>query len=325
MAMSRDHILPAVLRKVSKTFRTPYIAIVATTAFMITVILFLSLENLVKTASTLKILLFLFVNLSLMVMRESRIQSYRPKFRAPLYPWIYSIAVLVYGFLILQMGRVSLIVSGVFITCAVIWYFAYGRTRIKRQAALLHVIERATSRELAGGTLPEELRDIIIERDSIVEDRFDRLMKATTILDVEGSQDFKQFARMVSKKVSADLSTDPKAIEEKLLSREAESSTVIGEGIAIPHIVVEGEHKFSILPARSRDGICFSSENPKIHIVFVLAGTRDERNFHLRALSAIAQIVQRPHFFERWMHAKGVEELRDVILLGERKRHTPRS
>jgi mannitol/fructose-specific phosphotransferase system IIA component (Ntr-type) len=55
--------------------------------------------------------------------------------------------------------------------------------------------------------------------------------------------------------------------------------------------------------------------------VFVLAGSADERNFHLRALAAIAQIVQDPHFEEKWMEAKGEEALRDIVLLGERRRH----
>ena len=322
MAMSRDHILPAILRRVSQTFKTPFVAIIVTTGFMIMVILFLSLEDLVKTASTLKILLFLLVNLSLIVMRESKIPSYRPKFRAPLYPWIYSAAILAYGVLIFQMGRVPLVASAVFIAGAVVWYFAYGRGRIRRQAALIHVIERATSRELTGGTLPEELRDIIIERDSIVEDRFDQMMKTSTILDLQGAHRFEDFVRVVSDRLSEDLSIDAGIIREKLTTREAESSTVIGEGIAIPHIVVEGEHKFSIVPARSCEGIYFDEEHPNVHIAFVLAGSRDERNFHLRALSAIAQIVQRPHFFDRWMKAKGVEGLRHVILLGERKRHS---
>ena len=322
MAMSRDHILPAALRRVNRSFKTPHVAIVVTTSFMIIVILFLSFENLVKTASTLKILLFLLVNISLVVMRESRIQSYRPEFRAPLYPWIYSVAILVYGLLIFQMGRVPLIACAAFIAGSGAWYFVYGRTRIRRQAALMHVIERATSKELTGGTLPEELRDIIFERDSIVEDRFDRMMKTAPILDIEGPERFEDFTRLVSETLSADLSVDAQVIRDKLLKREAESSTVIGEAIAIPHIILEGEHRFSILPVRSRGGVFFSEAHPRVHIVFVLAGTRDERNFHLRALSAIAQIVQRPRFFDRWMRAKSVEELRHVILLGERKRHT---
>ena len=58
-----------------------------------------------------------------------------------------------------------------------------------------------------------------------------------------------------------------------------------------------------------------------MHAVFVLAGTKDERPFHLRSLAAIAQIVQDPHFEDRWMVAKKKEDLRDVILLGERQRH----
>jgi hypothetical protein len=37
-----------------------------------------------------------------------------------------------------------------------------------------------------------------------------------------------------------------------------------------------------------------------VQAVFVLAGTRDDRDFHLRALAGIAQIVQDPAFEKRW-------------------------
>ena len=39
-------------------------------------------------------------------------------------------------------------------------------------------------------------------------------------------------------------------------------------------------------------GINFSEKAPMVNAVFVLVGTKDERNFHLRALSTIAGIVQ---------------------------------
>jgi mannitol/fructose-specific phosphotransferase system IIA component (Ntr-type) len=58
-----------------------------------------------------------------------------------------------------------------------------------------------------------------------------------------------------------------------------------------------------------------------VRAVFVLVGTRDERNFHLVALSAIAQIVGEPEFMDRWMKARGTQALRDLVLLGERARH----
>jgi len=54
--------------------------------------------------------------------------------------------------------------------------------------------------------------------------------------------------------------------------------------------------------------------------MFVLAGSKDERNFHLRSLAAIAQIVQDPDFERKWITAKGIKELREIVLLGERLR-----
>ena len=65
----------------------------------------------------------------------------------------------------------------------------------------------------------------------------------------------------------------------------------------------------------------FAESVPPVHAVFVLVGTRDERHFHLCALMAIAQITEEPDFDSRWMVARSVDELRDIVLLGERRRH----
>ncbi|MGB5159333.1 MAG: PTS sugar transporter subunit IIA [Desulfobacterales bacterium] len=54
--------------------------------------------------------------------------------------------------------------------------------------------------------------------------------------------------------------------------------------------------------------------------VFALVGTGDERNFHLRALSAIAQIVQDPYFENKRLKAKDEKSLRNIILHAKRKR-----
>ena len=99
-----------------------------------------------------------------------------------------------------------------------------------------------------------------------------------------------------------------------------ESSTVLTENLAIPHIIIDGEKKFNLLLARCKDGIFFSKEAPKIQIVFVIYGTKDERNFHLQALAAIAQIVQDPNFEKKWLTAKSEEALRDIVLLADRRR-----
>ena len=55
-----------------------------------------------------------------------------------------------------------------------------------------------------------------------------------------------------------------------------------------------------------------------VNAVFVLVGTRDERTFHLRVLSAIAEIVQDHNFERRWLRAKTKKALRKVVLTGKR-------
>jgi mannitol/fructose-specific phosphotransferase system IIA component (Ntr-type) len=57
-----------------------------------------------------------------------------------------------------------------------------------------------------------------------------------------------------------------------------------------------------------------------VHAVFVLAGTPDQRTFHLRALSAITQIVHDPGFAARWGDAEGARALRAILLSADRRR-----
>ena len=67
-----------------------------------------------------------------------------------------------------------------------------------------------------------------------------------------------------------------------LYERENESTTVIQDGLAIPHIVTEGEHQFDIVVVRAKKGVLFSGSKTPVNVVFALSGTKDERNFHLK-------------------------------------------
>ena len=44
---------------------------------------------------------------------------------------------------------------------------------------------------------------------------------------------------------------------------------------------------------------------------FVIADSRDMRSMHLKALAAIAHMVQHPEFEKRWATAKNEEQLKD--------------
>ncbi|MCK4850224.1 MAG: amino acid permease [Phycisphaerae bacterium] len=325
MAMGRDDLLPRFLGRVNRRFSTPHVSIIATSIFMMVVIAFLSIENLVKTASTMMILMFLLVNVSVIIMRVSKIQNYRPVFHCPLYPWIQIGAIVSYVFLIIEMGAVPLLITGGFGALAVGWYLLYGKVRVGRESAFIYLVRRITSRKLANGqtkgrALEQELKKIVLEREGIRGDRFDKLIQDCAILDIDESIRAKDMFARAARALADHIDIPENKLFELLLAREKESSTVIQPGLAIPHIVVEGQNIFAVLMIRSKAGIIFSELHQPVRTVFVLIGSRDQRNFHLRALMAIAHIVEEPDFEKRWMEAANPEQLRDVVLLSGRTR-----
>jgi basic amino acid/polyamine antiporter, APA family len=320
LALGRDKLMPKFLMKISPKFKTPYIALIITTIF-IALSLFFKLELLIKTASTVLILTFIFSCLCVIIMRESKLQNYRPKFKSPLYPWVQIIGIIGSMLLIFEMGVVSLLICVILIIGSLFVYFFYGRKRSNKEFALLHLIERITNKELTSRYLENELRDIIRERDEIVTDRFDELIESSIVLDIEKSINLNEFIKLASTELALKLNLRESFIHEKLMEREKEGSTVISDNLAIPHIIIEGTNKFVILLARCKDGIKFNETSNCVKTVFVLMGTKDERNFHLRALSAIAQVVQDPLFEEKWNSAKNIEDLKDTVLLVKRKRN----
>jgi len=320
MAMSRDRLLPSFLARLNLRFETPHNSILVTGVFIIIAIIFLDIESLVKTASTLMLILFILENASVIIMRESRIQSYRPKFKSPLYPYIHILAIVAYSVLIIDMGKVPLMISAGFIIFSAAWFFLYASRRVSRASAVMHIVERVTAKDLKTVTLENELRDILLERDNVIEDRFDQLIRNCRIIDIRGKKKAEHVFRQVSALLSLKLDVDEYVLFEKFLHRETEGSTIVQPGFAIPHIIVEGENKFDILLVRAVDGIVFPGVPEPVRIMFILTGSKDQRNYHLRALMAIAQIAQEKQFEQRWLAARDAEAIRNLILLSTRKR-----
>ena len=320
LAMSKDHLLPAWFARVNLKLKTPVPSVLTTGVFMILVITFLDLETLVKVASTMKLLLFAFVNLSVILMRESRIVSYKPSFRAPLYPYLQIAGIIVYLLLIIEMGLVPLFITLGFFLISLLWYFLYSKSRNLKVSALINIVERITSKTIKSNRLTDELREILVKRDEIIEDRFDGLIKKAEIIDLEEETGVDGLFHLLSGVLSDRFGQSAQTVYQLLVGREKDSTTVIHDGLAIPHIVVEGISDFDIIIVRSKRGIQFGENIPPVHIVFALAGTKDERNFHLQALMAVAQIVQNRGFMVGWIKAGSREDLRSLILLAQRVR-----
>ncbi len=320
LAMSRDKLLPPLFSKVHPKYQTPYVGIIATGMVMIAALVALELTTLVKTASCLMIILYILANVSVIVMRESRIMSYRPAFKCPGYPYLQIFAIIVYTILMMTLGMVPVIISISVALFSFCWFMFYLSKRVSRNSAVMRIVDRVSDKAIKTTRLETELREILIERDSITEDRFDCLIKDCEILDIEEAKDFNDAFGLIADCVSKEIGYDPKLFYNKLCSREAQGSTVIMPGLAIPHVIIDGDGIFDIMIVRSISGIKFPHSDDPVHCIFVLTGTLDERNYHLRALMAVAQIAQSPNFKEHWLSAKDTHELKNMILLANRRR-----
>ena len=324
MAMSQDGLLPPWLRLVSQKRGAPVSAVLFTSAFMIAVILLLNLELFVKAASALKILLFTFEMLSLVLMRESRIPTYRPSWRCPFYPWLQIFGILCYGFLLVELGSVVLAIAGAILGGALAWYALYARVRVIRESALVRLAARLAAADFEGHDIEAELERVTRERDQIVEDRFDRLVQLCPVLDPGGPMSREELFRVIAEDFATRCSHTAEEICSMLHRREVLSSTVVRPGLAIPHLVVEGLEGLQIILIRSREGVVFQEGQPPVRVVFALAASPEERNFYLQALVAIAEIAQDPEFDRRWLKASSPEALREFVLAAERRReHGP--
>ncbi|MGC9454579.1 MAG: amino acid permease [Phycisphaerae bacterium] len=319
LALSRDKLLPAPLSAVNKRFGTPHAAILVTGA-VIVLSLFLKLDVLVEAASTVLILANMLSCLSVILLRESGLQNYRPAFRTPLYPWVQIAGIIGLGFVLFEMGVEAYAISAGLIMVGFLTFWFYGRKRVHQDSALLHLIARLTDREIAGNALEGELKRIVHERDDVTLDKFDRMVEKAPVLDVQQHVAVDEFLCMAAEKLAPRVNLSSEDLCEMLRRRNAEGSTLLAPTIAVPHVVVPGEGRFDILMARAKEGVEFSEDAPEVKCIFVLVGTRDNRNFHLRALAAIAQIVQEKNFQRRWLEATSQQGLRDVLLLAERQR-----
>ena len=317
--LSRDKLFPEVFAKINLRFGTPHYALLLTAAFIIAS-LFLKLEVLVEAASIVLILTNVLACLSVVILRESGLQNYRPRFRAPLYPWLQASGLVAFGFVLLEMGTEAYLITMILALAGFCAYWFYGRKRVQRESALLHLIERITAKELVTGVLESELKAVVLERDEVVLDRFDGVVEHCRVLDIEEHTRLDEFFHLVGEQMAERTGVDAKELSEAFKGREAEGSTALTPNLAVPHVVIGGEKKFELLLARCRQGVAFSESAPAVRAVFVLLGTRDERSFYLYALSAIAQVAGDPDFMDKWMKARGPQGLRDIVLLGKRTR-----
>jgi amino acid transporter len=110
-AMSRDHLIPSIIGKLHKRFLTPTVSIILSGCVVGAAIVFLDVAKIAKLASAFMILIYIFENIAVLVLRETRVAWYKPTYKVPLYP-LTQILGIVSGVLLL-VGMGSLVLSAI--------------------------------------------------------------------------------------------------------------------------------------------------------------------------------------------------------------------
>ncbi len=151
-------------------------------------------------------------------------------------------------------------------------------------------------------------------------DQVDEIFRNCPLVDLPGHLDRQGFFDEAARILAGLVAAPAAELSARLHERETLSSTVLTAGLAVPHIVLPGRDRFAILVARAKDGVLLDEDREPARALFVLAVSEDRRNFHLRMLSAIAQIWQSHEIEARWLAARGPEDLRELLLSAPRQR-----
>ena len=92
------------------------------------------------------------------------------------------------------------------------------------------------------------------------------------------------------------LETDHEALIQSILNREAQVSTCIGGGLAVPHGVLEDGEEITGAMGISREGLPFETPDGRpVHCMVVLATPETQRLRHLEVLAALARAIGSDH------------------------------
>jgi fructose PTS system EIIBC or EIIC component len=142
----------------------------------------------------------------------------------------------------------------------------------------------------------------------------DLLTKDTIILELKASTKEEVIAELVNKLDEAGKLHDKEAFKDAIFARESQSTTGVGEGIAIPHAKTTAVKTPAVAFGRSKEGIDYESLDGKpSHLFFMIAASEGANNTHLEVLSRLSTLLMNAAFRSKIESASTKEEILDVI------------
>jgi mannitol/fructose-specific phosphotransferase system IIA component (Ntr-type) len=148
----------------------------------------------------------------------------------------------------------------------------------------------------------------------------DILQKNAIIINLEASKKTELLLQMAQYLASHYDLKDKAMVVQKIMDREAEMSTGIGFGIAIPHARMEGLDRVYMIAARSIKGIEFDAiDEQPVHLIFMMLSPANTTNPYTQILSSLSRIMSYEEIRQGLIKADSPEAFLGVIARGEDK------
>ena len=324
-AMAKDKLIPARLAEIGR-FGTPTKSVIMTVLAMIAVLITLDVEAVAKLASAFQLVLFGLICVAVVVMRESQIDSYKPGFKAPFYPVLQILGVLISLWLISEMGVLAICFTAALLIGCVLWYRHYASGNLERRGAIFHVHQRLGEQKFDG--LERELMTIVHDRTQSENLSYEALITRSAVIDLQdGTFDSDDLDALL-----AQTATDRFEASEHIAEAFADTtsfrpidddihlSITTNKDLEQPELIVFRFGPQATLIVEDIEGI--DDDTRPQTLLYLVTPTRPA-GLDLRLAGHIAEVILQDNFIERWRRARDEKELNAILMRDDHFYHGP--
>lgn len=138
----------------------------------------------------------------------------------------------------------------------------------------------------------------------------DVLRKDVMLLDLQATSKEAVIDEMITSLVDKGYVTDFDVFKTGILNREAQTTTGLGDGIAMPHAKNAAVKEATVLFAKSNKGVDYASlDGQPTDLFFMIAAPEGANDTHLAALAELSKYLMKAGFADRLRAATNPEEV----------------
>lgn len=138
----------------------------------------------------------------------------------------------------------------------------------------------------------------------------DVLRKDVMLLDLQATSKEAVIDEMITSLVDKGYVTDFEVFKTGILNREAQTTTGIGDGIAMPHAKNAAVKVATVLFAKSNKGVDYASlDGQPTDLFFMIAAPEGANDTHLAALAELSKYLMKPGFADKLRSVSSPEEV----------------